>query len=505
MGDDAQVVRAATAREGEAAASELAADELPAADRQRIADALQSTHGAGSTGAQAYPLRDGERVLGVLLLAGEPTALGLAVLDEVAIRAAIAFAAARLYQSLQDEIQERRRAEARLEEANKRKDEFLAMLSHELRNPLAPIGNAVEIIRRLGGHDAKLMWATDITDRQLRQLTRLVDELLDVARIGQGKIVLQSAPLELTALVAQCLDMQRAALSARRQTLTQAMPGAPVWIHGDGARMQQVINNLLSNANKYTPEGGSVHVAVTQEPRLAVLTVRDNGMGIESDLLPRVFDLFEQGKRALDRNQGGLGVGLTLVQRLVKLHDGRVEAHSAGVGQGAEFRVYLPRLQSPGRHDGDSAVEAPAPTAVCRRLLIVEDNPDIADTTATMLAMAGHTVRCARDGVQALEEAQSFAPEVVLLDVGLPELDGYQVARRLRQLPQTRQALIIGLTGYGMPADRQRGREAGFDHHLLKPADPNEMRALIEAWSADGSSAQAAEPKASNLYAFKRP
>jgi signal transduction histidine kinase len=504
MGDDAQVVRAATSREGEAAASELSADELLATDRHRIADALQSTHLEGSTGAQAYPLRDGERVLGVLLLAGEPTALGLAVLDEVAIRAAIAFAAARLYQSLQDEIQERRRAEARLEEANKRKDEFLAMLSHELRNPLAPIGNAVEIIRRLGGHDAKLMWATDITDRQLRQLTRLVDELLDVARIGQGKIVLQSAPLELTALVSQCLDMQRAALGARRQTLTQAMPGTPVWIHGDGARMQQVINNLLSNANKYTPEGGSVHVAVTLEPRLAVLTVRDNGMGIESDLLPRVFDLFEQGKRALDRNQGGLGVGLTLVQRLVKLHDGHVEAHSAGVGQGAEFRVYLPRLQSPGQHDSDSVVEASAPTAVCRRLLIVEDNPDIADTTATMMAMAGHTVRCARDGMQALAEAQSFEPEVVLLDVGLPELDGYQVARRLRQLPQTRQALIIGLTGYGMPADRQRGREAGFDHHLLKPADPNEMRALIEAWSADGGSAQATEPKASNLYAFKR-
>jgi CheY-like chemotaxis protein/anti-sigma regulatory factor (Ser/Thr protein kinase) len=277
-----------------------------------------------------------------------------------------------------------------------------------------------------------------------------------------------------------------------------------VWIHGDSARMQQVINNLLSNANKYTPEGGSVHVAVTLEPRLAVLTVRDNGMGIESDLLPRVFDLFEQGKRALDRNQGGLGVGLTLVQRLVKLHDVHVEAHSAGVGQGAEFRVDLPRLQSPGQHDSDSVVEASAPTAVCRRLLIVEDNPDIADTTATMMAMAGHTVRCARDGMQALAEAQSFEPEVVLLDVGLPELDGYQVARRLRQLPQTRQALIIGLTGYGMPADRQRGREAGFDHHLLKPADPNEMRALIEAWSADGGSAQATEPKASNLYAFKR-
>jgi signal transduction histidine kinase len=503
LDDDAQVVRAASWRDGEPSATDHTGDGLPAADLQRIREAIVPGRADRAAGLQAYALRDGERALGVLLLSGEPTALGLAVLEEVAVRAAIAFAAAQLYQSLQDEIQERRRAEARLEEANKRKDEFLAMLSHELRNPLAPIGNAVEIIRRLGGHDAKLMWATDITDRQLRQLTRLVDELLDVARIGQGKIVLQSAPLELTALVAQCLDMQRSALSARRQTLTQAMPGAPVWIHGDAARLQQVINNLLSNANKYTPEGGSVHVAITLEQRVAVLMVSDNGMGIEPELLPRVFDLFEQGKRALDRNQGGLGVGLTLVQRLVKLHDGRVEAHSAGVGQGAEFRVYLPCLQSPGQHDGSHATEVRAATEVCRRLLIVEDNPDIADTTATMLAIAGHTVRCARDGAQAIAEAQSFAPEVVLLDVGLPELDGYQVARRLRQLPQTRHALIIGLTGYGMPADRQRGREAGFDHHLLKPADPAELRTLIESWSPNASDSERSE-KPSNLYAFKR-
>jgi signal transduction histidine kinase len=503
LDNGARVVRAASWREGEPSATEHTGDGLPAADLQRIREAITPGPAERAASLQAYALRDGERALGVLLLSGEPTALGLAVLEEVAVRAAIAFAAAQLYQSLQDEIQERRRAEARLEEANKRKDEFLAMLSHELRNPLAPIGNAVEIIRRLGGHDAKLMWATDITDRQLRQLTRLVDELLDVARIGQGKIVLQSAPLELTALVAQCLDMQRSALSARRQTLTQAMPGAPVWIHGDAARLQQVINNLLSNANKYTPEGGSVHVAITLEQRVAVLMVRDNGMGIEPELLPRVFDLFEQGKRALDRNQGGLGVGLTLVQRLVKLHDGRVEAHSAGVGQGAEFRVYLPCLQSSAQHDSSHAPEVHAASAVCRRLLIVEDNPDIADTTATMLAIAGHTVRCARDGAQAITEAQSFSPEVVLLDVGLPELDGYQVARHLRQLPQTRHALIIGLTGYGMPADRQRGREAGFDHHLLKPADPAELRTLIESWSPNASDSERSE-KPSNLYAFKR-
>ena len=496
-GINARVQRAASWHDGDAAVADLSPDALPATDLLRIRRALDASE--PDAGLHAHPLRDGERVLGVLLLGGEPSALGMAVLAEVATRAAIAFAAAQLYQNLQDEILERRRAEARLEEANKRKDEFLAMLSHELRNPLAPIGNAVEIIRRLGQHDAKLMWATDITDRQLRQLTRLVDELLDVARIGQGKIVLQSASVELTSLVAQCIDMQRPVLSARRQTLTQAMPGAPVWIHGDAARLQQVIHNLLSNANKYTPEGGSVHVAIAVDQRVAVLTVRDNGIGIEPELLPRVFDLFEQGQRALDRTQGGLGVGLTLVQRLVKLHDGRVEAHSAGAGQGAEFRVYLP-LQAPAAREDTRPAETSCAPPVSRRLLIVEDNPDIADTTATMLAISGHTVRCARDGTQAIDEAQSFAPEVVLLDVGLPQLDGYQVARRLRQLPQTRHALIIGLTGYGMPADRQRGREAGFDHHLLKPADPAELHQLIESWSPDAS-----VEKPSNLYAFKRP
>jgi signal transduction histidine kinase len=385
LDDRARVVRAASWRDGDGVVSDVSGDGLPATDLQRIQQALEP---GGAAHLQAHVLRDGERVLGVLLLAGEPSALGMAVLDEVATRAAIAFAAAQLYQSLQDEIQERRRAEARLEEASKRKDEFLAMLSHELRNPLAPIGNAVEIIRRLGGHDSKLMWATDITDRQLRQLTRLVDELLDVARIGQGKIVLQSAPLELTAMVAQCIDMHRPALTARRHTLTQAMPVGPVWIHGDGARMQQVINNLLSNANKYTPEGGSVHVAIAVEQRTAVLTVRDNGIGIEPDLLPRVFDLFEQGKRALDRNQGGLGVGLTLVQRLVKLHDGHVEADSAGVGQGASSASTCLAC----RRRWPTTMPAGRRVQVRQRCaggcLIVEDNPDIADTTATMLAIA---------------------------------------------------------------------------------------------------------------------
>jgi signal transduction histidine kinase/DNA-binding response OmpR family regulator len=505
-----QLQQVASRADTESAVLDIDPAELAPADRERLRLSLQPALVGTDTSPRAYALRDGERPIGVLLLAGEPTALGAALLDEVATRAAIAFGAARLYRNLQQEIQERRHAEARLEEANKRKDEFLAMLSHELRNPLAPIGNAVEIIRRLAGSDPRLLWATDVTDRQVRQLTRLVDELLDVARIGQGKIVLQTQPLELATVVTQCLEMQRPALTVRRQTLTQSMPAQPVWIQGDPARLQQIINNLLNNANKYTPDGGSVHVTVAMEGGQAMLSVRDNGMGIEAELLPRVFELFEQGKRSLDRSQGGLGVGLTLVHRLVKLHEGRVEALSAGIGRGAEFRIHLPCLPI-------HTVAAPPPLAgtsanvpLARRVLLVEDNIDVAETTAAMLQLAGHTVHCAADGVQALAEAQSFNPEVVLLDIGLPQLDGYQVARRLRQMPATRHARLVALTGYGLPADRQRGRDAGFDHHLLKPVDPAALATLIEqgpVGERDGMDdfLDTGSGGMATLYPFRRP
>jgi signal transduction histidine kinase/CheY-like chemotaxis protein len=459
---------------------------------------------------RAYPLRDGDRLLGALLLHGPLTALGHAVIDEIALRAATAFAAARLHQNLQVEIAERRQAEVRLEESSRRKDEFLAMLSHELRNPLAPIRNAVEVIRRIAPHDAKVMWATDITDRQVRQLTRLVDELLDVARINQGKIVLKPALLDLGALLAECIEAQRPAIAARRQSLTQALPPAPVWVQGDAARLQQVVSNLLSNAVKYTPEEGSLHVAVSVENGQAVTSVCDNGMGIEPELLPRVFDLFEQGRRSLDRSQGGLGVGLTLVQRLVKLHGGRVEARSAGPGQGAEFRVYLP--WQPQAVPGSTLdAQAPAAGREGRRILVVDDNADVAETTAAMLSLSGHDVRTAADGMQALSRAEDFEPEIVLLDIGLPGLDGYEVARRLRQLPRARRAWLVAVTGYGQPADRQRGRDAGFDEHLLKPVDPQVLAEMIErvgptvaARFAAAAGTDAGSGPGATLYAFRR-
>ena len=261
------------------------------------------------------------------------------------------------------------------------------------------------------------------------------------------------------------------------------MPGTPVNLNGDATRLAQVINNLLTNATKYTPEGGSISVAITRESgddgEFAVLSVGDDGIGIEEELLPHVFELFEQGKRALDRTQGGLGVGLTLVQRLVRLHGGEVKATSRGTGQGSEFLVRLPCLADVDPTTFVDDVAGPAGPVVPRRILVVEDNADVAETTTMLLTLSGHEVLCAKDGLQALQFAADFGPEVVLLDIGLPLMDGYEVARRLRQMPETRDALLIALTGYGQQGDRQRGKEAGFDGHLLKPVDPRALGEMI--------------------------
>ncbi|MFZ5547124.1 MAG: response regulator [Pseudomonadota bacterium] len=495
---------------GEGVTTELAVGDLDPGTLERVAGALQPTLHEAMAACGAYALRHGDRLLGALLIDGPPTALGEAVLDEVATRSAVAFASAQLYQNLQAEIAERRQAEARLAEANRRKDEFLAMLSHELRNPLAPIRNAIEVIRRFGPQDAKLVWATDITERQIRQLTRLVDELLDVARISQGKIVLRRAPLDLAALVEQCVETQRPQIAARKQLLTQSMPPGAAWVRGDSDRLQQVVNNLLNNAIKYTPDGGRLHLAVVAEPGEVMVALRDNGMGIEAELLPRVFDLFEQGQRTLDRTQGGLGVGLTLVQRLVRMHGGRVEASSAGPGLGAEFRVYLPCEAAEAGAERTPASDGEVQASPAgRRIMLVEDNPDVAETTAAMLTLSGHTVGIARDGKEALAYAVEFLPEVVLLDVGLPMMDGYEVARRLRELPQVRHARLIALTGYGQASDRQRGREAGFDEHLLKPVDPLMLTDLISRLprqvGAGASEPAATAPKPpENLYTLRR-
>ena len=432
-----------------------------------------------------YPLRIGERTLGALGLVCEssPGLLpqDLVTLQELVSRAAIALDNARLYSSLQREIVRSREAEESLQDANRRKDEFLAMLSHELRNPLAPIRNAVEVIRRLAPPDPKLTMARDVVDRQVALLARLVEELLDVSRISQGKIALKKEPVELARIVAHAVETARPLIDTRGQTLAVSVPAAPVWLSADFARLSQVVSNLLNNASKYTGEGGRIEIAASAGEGEASITVRDNGAGIEPQLLHKVFDLFVQGERALDRGQGGLGIGLTLVKRLIELHQGCVEAASDGPGRGSTFSVTLPCISAVEPQQRVAPVVSSKSSEVYgRRVLVVDDNIDAAESTAAFLRLEGHEVKAVHDGLQALASLKVFDPHVVVLDIGLPGLDGYAVARQLRSRGDTSHVLLIALTGYGQKEDRARAAEAGFDYHFVKPADPREIQVAIE-------------------------
>jgi signal transduction histidine kinase len=439
--------------------------------------------------AVCYPLRIGERTLGALALTSEekssPGLLpqDLVTLQDLVSRAAIALDNARLYSSLQREIVRSREAEESLQDANRRKDEFLAMLSHELRNPLAPIRNAVEVIRRLAPPDPKLTMARDVVDRQVSLLARLVEELLDVSRISQGKIALKKEPVDLGRIIAHSVETSRPLIDARSQTLTVSVPTAPVWLSADFARLSQVVSNLLNNASKYTGEGGRIELSASGGEGEATITVRDNGAGIEAQLLPKVFDLFVQGERALDRGQGGLGIGLTLVKRLVELHQGQVSVSSEGPGRGAAFSVTLPCISAVGPQQPQVPQRVPVSKSTevyGRRVLVVDDNIDAAESTAAFLRLEGHEVKAVHDGLQALASLKVFDPHVVVLDIGLPGLDGYAVARQLRARGDTSHVLLIALTGYGQKEDRQRAADSGFDYHYVKPADPREIQAAIE-------------------------
>ena len=491
--------------------AQLRPQQLPAAMRQAAQQALDrnapvlldgamlagfapAAHGlpgpAVLRSAMAVPLASSRRRMGVLLVACEtPDAADgtrdWSVLEELASRAAIAFENAELYRSLQSENAERTAAEAQLQEANRRKDEFLAMLSHELRNPLAPIRNALELLRRIAPPDPKLTWATDVMDRQVKQMTRLVEELLDVARISEGKIVLAREPVDLRAAVEAAVETAHPMIENHRHQLHVRLPDTPVWLQGDAARLAQVVGNLLHNAAKYSGDGGQIHLVLEVERGEALIRVRDNGVGIDAALLPHVFDLFTQGKRSLDRSQGGLGIGLTLVKRLVELHGGSVEASSAGINQGAEFRVRLPAISVVPLTDGEDASAGQGSDARGQRVLIVDDNRDAADSVAQYLQLEGHEVKAVGDGMQALACVPVFAPQVVLLDIGLPGLSGYEVARRLREMPATADVLLVAVTGYGQKEDRQLALDAGFDRHFVKPTDPRQLSDLIAQWGSD--------------------
>ena len=458
--------------------------ELSASELREIDQLTTKADGDGAAHARVHlgcvlPLLVGSRMHGALLIAAARPTPVWATLDAAAQRLAMTLENARLLRDLRQEVLERRAAEERLAELNRRKDEFLAMLSHELRNPLAPIRSAAEVVKLAGRQEPRLAWASSVIGRQVDRLRRLIDELLDVARISHGKVDLRTETLDLRGVVEQAVDNVRPMVDARRLVLEVRMPEQRVWLRGDAARLAQVVDNLLTNAVKYTDEGGRIDVGLTVNDGEAELRVRDDGIGIEADLLPRVFDLFEQGHRDLDRAQGGLGVGLTLARRLVSMHQGTIEACSAGAGRGSEFIVRLPCVTDAAEHDAPVR-SAAQPLADACRVLVVDDNRDAAETTAAVLSLAGHDVRTAFDGPEALATFATFAPQVVVLDIGLPGMDGYAVAAALRAYPASRDAMLIALTGYGGEADRERAHAAGFDLHLVKPADPEALEQAIE-------------------------
>jgi signal transduction histidine kinase/DNA-binding response OmpR family regulator len=376
------------------------------------------------------------------------------------------------------DITPRKRHEQEANAADRRKDEFLAMLAHELRNPLTPIHNAVDILRSIGSSDRRINATADMIGRQVQHLVRLVDDLLDVSRVTQGKVTLRMETLDLGDVIQRGVELARALVEQRQHVLAVTLPPpGESMIRGDVTRLAQVFGNLLDNAAKYTDVRGRIAVTVTREAGRAVIRVTDNGVGIAPDLLPRVFDLFIQSDRSLDRAQGGLGIGLSLVKSLVGLHGGRVEARSEGHGKGSEFIVELPALESAANARVAVAAQAAAVAETSRRILVVDDSIDAMDSLRTVLEMHGHCVRCANSAEAALEVARSFRPEVAVLDIGLPGMDGFELARRLRRSPANADVVLIALTGYGQAQDRARTRAAGFHHHLTKPAD---LGALVE-------------------------
>jgi signal transduction histidine kinase/CheY-like chemotaxis protein len=378
------------------------------------------------------------------------------------------------------EMIERRRAEESLEEADHRKDEFLAMLAHELRNPLAPIRNAMGLFRLKGLADPELQWAREVVERQVQQLTRLVDDLLDVSRISSGKINLLMEPVNLAAVVARAVEISRPLIDARKHHLESSLPGQEVRVTGDPARLAQVVSNLLNNAAKYTEEGGRIELSVEANCDQAVLRVRDTGVGIAAAMLPHVFDLFTQVQGSVSRSEGGLGIGLTLVRSLVEMHGGSVTAFSEGLGRGSEFVIRLPLLKetaTPADKLGEK--EAKTRKVSARSILIVDDNLDAAESLACVLRLTGHDVRTAHDGPGALEAARARPPQVVLLDIDLPGMSGLEVARRMREDPGLKNVLLVALTGYGQDEARLRSQEAGFNAHLVKPVDLDALQALL--------------------------
>jgi signal transduction histidine kinase len=389
----------------------------------------------------------------------------------------------RTNRSLQKEVAERGRAEQALQEADRNKDEFLAMLAHELRNPLAPIQNALQLMR-LKPSAPQSQWAQEVIQRQLACLTRLVDDLLDVSRITRGKITLTREPLDAATLITRAVETVQPLIQERGHELMLHVPQESLRINGDPTRLTQALSNVLGNAAKYTDRGGRIELSCSHHAGEVEIRVRDNGVGIPAELLPRIFELFTQLDRSSGHSPSGLGIGLALVRRLVEMHGGSVSARSEGTGTGSEFIIRLPLLTA----SVTSGADQPASSArtdgydeqtVPRRILVADDNADALESLATVLRLRGHEVYCAPDGARALETATRHMPEVALLDIGMPLLDGYEVARRIRAQNWGKAITLVAVTGWGQEADRRRSQEAGFDTHLVKPLDLEKLSALL--------------------------
>jgi PAS domain S-box-containing protein len=391
------------------------------------------------------------------------------------------------------DIQDQKRSQEDLLESNRRKDEFLAMLAHELRNPLAPISTAAHLLRMTPADPQRVLRASELIGRQVAHMTELVDDLLDVSRVTRGLVRIEHEAVDLHQVVHDALEQTRPQIEARQHAVALDLAPPPVQVEGDRVRLVQVLANLLGNAAKYTPEGGRIRIGLRREGGQAVLEVADNGSGIDADLMPHVFDLFTQAKRTPDRAQGGLGVGLALVKSLVNLHGGQVRARSAGRGQGSTFTVSLPLSQPlqqplqrpqppPLRESQPVASSSPSPLPPLERplrILVVDDNVDAGESLGAWLQAEGHAVTVKTSAADALEAARRIPADVYVLDIGLPGMDGNTLARHLRQDPRNRQAMLIALTGYGQAQDILRSHQAGFDHHFVKPADPQRLEAVL--------------------------
>ena len=407
---------------------------------------------------------------------------------------------------LEREITERKRFEQELQEADRRKDEFLAMLSHELRNPLAAISNVAHVMKASPAIDPQLRWARDVLGRQTGHLTRLIDDLLDVSRITRGKVTLRREPLELKSVVAAAVETTRTLITQRGHALQVDVPEEAIPVLGDRVRLTQVVDNVLTNAAKYTQEGGRITVALeiaAGTPEEALIRVRDTGVGIAAEMLPNLFQLFRRADDSLARSEGGLGIGLALARGLIEMHGGRIEAFSDGPGKGSEFVIRLPRANGAVETPEAQPRQAPLPCEQREdrqlKVLVVDDSVDSAESMAIILEMSGHSVRKAHNGPDALRAASEYRPDVVLMDIGMPGMSGHEVAQKLRETPAMREVILIAMTGYGRQVDREQSRAAGFDHHLVKPLDFDKLNEVLIASTASRRRAPAfVRPQAGN-------